>query len=38
MSWYSKFRLWLDAKLAPKAQWWIKYGQPVSIDPLPPAP
>jgi hypothetical protein len=38
MSWYARFRLWLDARLAPKATSWIRYGQPVTdtIEPLPP--
>jgi hypothetical protein len=34
MSWYARFRLWLDAKLAPKATSWIRYG--VTIDPPKP--
>lgn len=30
MSCYARFRLWLDAKLAPKATSWIRYGQPIA--------
>lgn len=27
MSWLDRFWLWLDTKLAPKAEWWVKPAQ-----------